>query len=146
MVILLTLWGAKSWCPSKPENGRISSCQFRESKDIDREERVPLIHNRRVIKTNLMLIARSLMEFDVSDYTSVAARCFDYRINTIYVIVWRTNIPWAKSTVKAIEGMGKYAKFVECTFQIIGQQNRFQSNLAVLMNVGEKENISPVTS
>lgn len=81
-----------------------------------------------------MPIARSLIDFNISNYTNVASRCFDNGINTIYIIAWGINIPWAKSTVKAIEDLGKFAKHGEYTFPIVLNQDRFETYLAVLMN------------
>jgi len=112
----------------------------------EREENVQLAHNRKVLKIDLMPIARSLLEFNVSNYIKAASISFDNGINTIYVLAWGFNIPWAKSAVKAIEGMGKYAKFEECTFPVVGAQGRFQSYLAVLMNISGRENIPPIDS
>jgi hypothetical protein len=103
----------------------------------EREENVNLSHNRRILKVNLMPIARSIMEFDVSTYTRAASRCFDNVINTIYVLAWASNIQWAKEAVKAIEKTGKYTQIEEHTFTIV-QENKFQSYLAILGNTGRE--------
>jgi hypothetical protein len=112
----------------------------------EREEHVQLDYNRKVFRTDLMPIARSITEFDVSTYTRAASICFNNGIGTIYVLAWEFNIVWAKSAVKAIEGMGKYAKVDEFTFPTLSTQGKMQSYLAVLMYTGGQENIPPVSS
>ena len=104
----------------------------------EREEDVNLSHNRRILKVSLMPIARSVVGFNVSSYTGAASRCFDNGINTIYVLAWAFNIPWAKEAVKAIEQTGKYTKIDEHAFTAV-QENRFQSYLAILANTGNEK-------
>jgi hypothetical protein len=72
---------------------------------------VQLDHSKRIESVHLIPIARDLAEFDISNFVEATSIYFENGINTIYVLAKGYNIPWAKSAVKAIEEMGKYAKF-----------------------------------
>jgi hypothetical protein len=99
------------------------------------EENVPLIHNRRVIKVNLMPVARTAVKFDISRYVKRALTCYDKGVDTIYVLAWGLNIVLAESVVKAIEQTSLYITHQKWVFLSSGSGGRFRTHIAVLTRI-----------
>jgi hypothetical protein len=79
------------------------------------------------------------MEFDLSAYVKRASKCFEDKVETIYVLAWGINVILGKSVVKEIEKTGKYAKREEYTFTS-GGQGKLERYVAVLIKTNNQIN------
>lgn len=101
----------------------------------EREEDVPLRHEGKTIKVNLIPVARLGTVFDPSRYVNRALECFEEGIGTLYVLARGLNVELAKLVIEEIEKAKLYIKREEWEFKIPKRRGGIKSYVGVLVKV-----------
>jgi hypothetical protein len=85
----------------------------------EREEDVPLSHDGKLVRVNLLPVRRAGTTFDTTPYVKRAQRCFQDKIDTLYVLAMGiTNVTLAELVVEQIEKEGIFKKQKSWTVDI----------------------------